>query len=312
MYVGIDISKAHADVFVRGPEARRRFAREEELGELTKWVTAQKPELVVMEATGGFETVVAASLIGAGVRVAVVNPRQVRDFAKATGRLAKTDSIDAQVLAHFAEAVRPQARDLPDEASSEFSALVQRRKQLVEMVTSELNRRGASRSAAIRQNIDEHVAWLRKQIHDLDDDIGKRVRASPVWREKDELLRSVPGVGRIVSVTLLTSLPELGHLDRRALAALVGVAPLNRDSGTMRGPRVIWGGRPDVRAALYMAALAASKWNPAIKSLYTRLRDAGKPKKVALVACMRKLLVILNAMVRDGRPWSLATGVSVV
>lgn len=305
-YVGIDIAKAQVDVFVRGSGASRRFAREEELSQLTKWLADLDPTLIAMEATGGFEAIVAAALAAAGLRVAVVNPRQVRDFAKATGRLAKTDKLDAEVLAHFAEAVRPEVRALPDAATSELEALVLRRRQLVEMTTSERNRRGTTRSVAMKENIDKHIEWLKKQLDDLDEDITKRVRESPVWREKDDLLQSVPGVGRVVSSTLLTSLPELGKLDRKSLAALVGVAPLNHDSGTMRGKRRIWGGRNDVRAVLYMAAVVGARWNPALRALYTRLLEAGKPKKVALVACMRKLLVILNAMMKSGRSWQAA------
>jgi len=304
-YIGIDIAKADLDVCVRGSNLRRRFARERELPELISWLETFKPALVVMEATGGFEAVVAAAIAGAGIDMAVVNPRQVRDFAKASGQLAKTDKLDAEVLAHFAEAIRPRVTTLPDEQTSELQALVLRRRQLVEMIVVERNRRGATRSASMKRNIDAHLEWLKSQLDDLDNDISKSVRDSAIWREKDNLLQSVPGVGRVLSATLLTSLPELGKLAHRELAALVGVAPLNRDSGTKRGARRIWGGRHEVRAVLYMAAVACTRWNPTLKALYARLVAAGKPKKVALVACMRKLLVILNSIIRTGRPWRL-------
>ena len=305
-FIGIDIAKAELDVFVRGSNLRRRFAREQQLAELVSWLQSFKPALIVMEATGGFEAIVAAAIAGAGMEMAVVNPRQVRDFAKATGRLAKTDKLDAEVLAHFAEAIRPQVTTLPDEQTLELQALVLRRRQIIEMITSERNRRGATRSAAMKRSIDAHLKWLEAQLDDLDNDIGTSVRDSAIWREKDNLLQSVPGVGRVLSATLLTSLPELGMLPHRELAALVGVAPLNDDSGTKRGKRRIWGGRPDVRAMLYMAALASTRWNPVIRAHYLRLVAAGKAKKVALVACMRKLLVILNSIIKSGRPWQLA------
>jgi transposase len=304
-FVGIDVAKARVDVFVRGTGERRSFEREQELAQLTEWLTAVAPELVVMEATGGFESVVAAALAGAGLGVAVVNPRQVRDFAKATGRLAKTDQLDAEVLAHFAEAVRPQVRPLPDEHTSELHSLVQRRRQLVDMMTSERNRRAATRSASMKKNIEKHLKWLERQLGALDKDIGKRVRKSDLWREHDDLLQSVPGVGRVLSVTLLTSLPELGTLDRRSIAALVGVAPLNNDSGNQRGKRRIWGGRAEVRAVLYMAAVTGTRFNSVLRNLYQRLVAAGKPKKVAIVACMRKLLTILNAMMKSRTRWQL-------
>jgi len=305
-YIGIDIAKADLDVCVRGSNQRRRFAREQELPELVSWLESFKPALIVMEATGGFEAIVAAAIAGAGMDMAVVNPRQVRDFAKATGRLAKTEKLDAEVLAHFAEAIRPQVTTLPDEQTIELEALVLRRRQLVEMITAERNRRSATRSALMKRNIEAHLQWLKSQLDDLDNDISKSVRDSTIWREKDDLLQSVPGVGRVLSATLLTSLPELGKLPHRELAALVGVAPLNRDSGTKRGARRIWGGRHEVRAVLYMAAMAGTRWNPVVQALYARLVAAGKPKKVALVACMRKLLVILNSILRTGRPWRLA------
>lgn len=305
MFVGIDISKAHVDVFVRPTGEMQRFAREAQLAELVRFLVERKPELIVMEATGRLETVVVAALTTARLPAVVVNPRQVRDFARAIGRLAKTDALDAETLAHFAEVVRPEKRVLLDAELSELEALVVRRRQLLDMITAETNRRYAAQSKALRRSIDQHLDWLRKQVKDVDGDIERQLRASPIWQEKVDLLKSIPGVGRVVATTLLVSLPELGKLDRRKIAALVGVAPLNRDSGTLRGRRTVWGGRAALRAVLYMGALVASKRNPVIRALYERLRTAGKPAKVALVACMRKLLVILNAMVRTATPWML-------
>ena len=257
---------------------------------------------VVLEATGGFEMLVAGELELAGLPVSLVNPRQVRSFARATGRLAKTDTIDAQVLAQFAEAVKPPVRPLPDEETRELRALVDRRRQLLMMVTSERNRlRNASRR--VRPLIQEHIRWLKQQIEDLDKDISDLIRSSPVWRAHEDLLRSVPGVGPVLSSTLLTHLPELGKLNRGQVAALVGVAPLNRDSGAFRGKRSVWGGRTAICSALYMAALVATRHNPVIKAFYQRLRAVGKAKKVALTACMRKLLLILNSMSQRRTRW---------
>ncbi len=234
----------------------------------------------------------------------MVNPRQVRDFARATGRLAKTDRLDAQVLAHFAEAVRPDPHKLPDAQSQELTALLTRRHQVIEMLTAEKNRLGAARSASVRQRVREHIRWLEQELGNLDKDLDHTLRQSPLWRERDNLLRSVPGIGRVVSITLLADLPELGTLSRHQIAALVGVAPLNRDSGRFRGKRMVWGGRARVRAALYMAALTASRYNPIIKAFYHRLCEAGKARKVALTACMRKLLIILNSMVKHRQTWN--------
>jgi transposase len=262
--------------------------------------------LVVMEPTGGFEAKVAAAIAVAGLPLAVVNARQVRDFAKAVGRLAKTDKIDAAILAHFAEAVRPEARGVADEQTQELSADLARRRQIVEMLTTETNRMQQARGDKLRRRI-EHVKWLRRQLREADDDIDRRMRETPAWREKDALLQSVPGVGPVLSRTLLAELPELGALDRKEIASLVGVAPICRDSGNSHGKRATWGGRAVVRATLYMATLVAARYNPVIKATYERLKAAGKAKKVALVACMRKLLVILNAMARDKTPWTLPT-----
>jgi transposase len=301
-FVGIDVAKAHLDIAIRPTGVTNRFATEK-LDELVAFVQQAKPLLVVMEATGGMETPVAAALAAVGVPVAIVNPRQARDFAKALGKLAKTDAIDAAALAHFAEAVRPEPRPLPDAQTRELEALVMRRRQLIEMLVAEQNRLAACPSTSMRKSLEQHIEWLRRQVKDIDKDITKAVRNSPIWREKDDLLQSVPGVGPVVSSMVLASLPELGTLNRKQIAALVGVAPLNRDSGTMRGKRSIWGGRAPMRAALYMATLVATKRNDAIRAFYQRLLIAGKAKKVALVACMRKLLTILNAMMRTGRRW---------
>jgi len=303
-FVGIDVSKAHLDVCVRpGGELFRVANSEAGFAELGAKLSAISPTLTVLEATGGYEAPVVAALALSGICLAVVNPRQVRDFAKATGKLAKTDALDAAVLAHFAEVVRPEPRPLDDEQTSELCAMVTRRRQLIDMLTAETNRMHACRTDALRKSIYEHVAWLRRQIKEVDRDLDTKLRSTPVWREKEDLLRSVPGVGPVLSRTLLAELPELGSLDRAKIAALVGVAPLNRDSGTLRGKRRIWGGRASIRAVLYMATLVAARRNPRIRAVYDRLVAAGKAKKVALVACMRKLLIVLNAMLRDRRPW---------
>jgi transposase len=303
MVVGIDVSKDWLDVAMGGESSR--------VANDTVGISAllerlrQGVELVVMEATGGYETQAASAIAGAGLRLAVVNPRQVRDFAKATGRLAKSDRIDAQVIAAFGEAIEPQVVRLPDEQTRELQELVTRRQQLVAMKVQETNRL-AMMAGAARKQIKAHIAWLEKAIDELNTDITARLRTSPVWREKDELLRSLKGIGPITSSTLMASLPELGQLDRRSIAALVGVAPFNRDSGTFRGKRAIWGGRAHVRQALYMAAITAARSNPVIKPFYERLIARGKPHKVAIVACMRKMLTILNAMMRSNTHWAPA------
>jgi transposase len=235
--------------------------------------------------------------------VAVINPRQARNFAKSLGRLAKTDKVDASVLAHFGDALRPEPRPMPDEATQHLQAVLVRRRQVIEMLVAEKNRLSTILDAAVQSRLEDHIAWLEQELEDLDRDLHDQLRASPVWCEKEDLLRSVKGIDPVTTTTLLAELPELGQLDRRKIAALVGVAPFNRDSGYMHGKRVIWGGRACVRHALYMAALSASRHNPVIKAFYQRLIQAGKMKKVALVACMRKLLTILNAMLRTGKPW---------
>jgi transposase len=302
--VGIDVAKAALDVAVRPQGAARQWANAAvAIAELVAWLQALQPQLIVLEATGGYEAPLVAELGIAGLPVAVVNPRQVRDFARATGRLAKTDRLDAQVLAHFGQAVRPTPRPLPDEEAQALAALVERRRQVVAMRTAEENRLGTTRVAAVRTRIQAHLAWLEADLGDIDQDLRQRLRASPLWRAQDELLQSVPGIGPILSLTLLAELPELGRLTHGQIAALVGVAPLNRDSGTLRGRRAVWGGRRAVRTALYMGTLRATRCNSAIRPFYERLLTAGKAKKVALVACMHKLLTILNAMVKHHTSW---------
>lgn len=303
--VGIDVAKAGLDVAVRPSGEERHLANASaEIAELVGWLSALQPQLIVVEATGGYEAPLVAELGIAHLPVAVVNPRQVRDFARASGRLAKTDRLDAQTLAHFGQAMRPTPRPLPDQETQALAALVERRRQVVAMRTAEQNRLGATRVAAVRSRIQAHLTWLDEELHALDEELRRRLRASPLWRAQDDLLRSVPGVGPTLALTLLAELPELGRLARPQIAALVGVAPLNRDSGTLRGQRSIWGGRAAVRTTLSMATLRATRCNPVIQRFYDRLVAAGKAKKVALVACMHKLLTILNAMVRDDKPWS--------
>lgn len=301
---GIDVSKATLDVALSSGEVMQFGNDAGGIEELGKRLTAAASELVVMEATGGYETAVATALVGAGFRVAVVNPRQVRDFAKATGRLAKNDRIDAQVIAQFGQAIEPEIVRLPDEDAQELGALLVRRRQLVSMRVQEMNRLGLMQGP-MRKSIKAHIEWLQKEIDKLDVDLTAGLRSSPAWRAKDELLRSFKGVGPVTSSTLILALPELGQLDRRAIAALVGLAPFNRDSGVMRGRRSIYGGRSHVRTKLYMAATTAIRSNPVIRSFYEQLKSRGKPHKVAMVACMRKMLTILNAIVRQSTPWPL-------
>lgn len=307
IFIGIDVSKDRLDVHLRPTDEAFAVARDSEgLENLTDRLRALHPALVLLEATGGFEVTVAASLAAAGVPLAVVNPRQIRDFARATGQLAKTDALDAKVIARFAETVRPAPRPLPDEQARALGELVARRRQLIEMMVAERNRRRQLTSRRLIKGVERLLAALQKELSELEADLGESIRGTPVWRERDELLRSVPGIGPIVARTLIADLPELGRLDRKQIAALVGVAPLNRDSGKMRGRRTTWGGRAKVRCALYMAALVASRRNPVLKVFYQRLLQAGKAKKLALTAVMRKLLTIINAMVRDNARWQNA------
>lgn len=302
--VGIDVSKAVLDIAVLPTGEQLQIANDTDgIEQLRSKLTSAEVDLVVMEATGGYETAVATALAGAGLRVAVVNPRQVRDFAKASGRLAKNDRIDAQVIAAFGQAIEPEIVRLPDEKTRELEALLVRRRQLVAMRVQEVNRLGLMQGA-MRKNIKAHIDWLEKQIDKLNIDLTAALRSSPAWRAKDELLQSFNGVGRITSSTLTVELPELGQLNRRAITALVGLAPFNRDSGLMRGRRSIYGGRSHVRATLYMATTTAIRSNPVIRAFYERLKARGKPHKVAMVACMRKTLTILNAMVRQSTPWT--------
>ncbi len=302
-FVGIDVAKAQLDIAVR-PTAERWAVSNDEAGiaALVAQLQAMAPTLIVLEATGSYQRAVVAALAVAGLPVVVVNPRHARDFAKATGQLAKTDGLDARALAHFADAVRPAPRPLPDAHTEELRALLARRRQLIAMRTAEQNRLDGA-SPRLRADIQAHITWLDTRVATLDDDLDTTPRASPVWREREALLRSVPGVGPVCTRTLLLDLPELGTLSRQRLAALVGVAPFNRDSGTLRGTRTVWGGRTHVRATLYMSTLVAVRYNPVLKVFYQRLRAAGKAAKVALTACMRKLLTILNAMVKHQKPW---------
>ncbi|QYJ16056.1 IS110 family transposase ISMno7 [Rubrobacter xylanophilus DSM 9941] len=301
---GIDVSKDRLDVFVR-PSGKAFVAANDEagIGDLVVRLAEEGATLVVVEATGGYERPVAAALAAVGLPVAVVNPRQARDFARATGRLAKTDKLDAEILARFAEAVGPEPRPVPDEEAREFAEVLARRRQLVGMLTAEKNRLGSATAEPVKKRIEAHVRWLEKELARTDRDLDGAIGSSPTMRENEALLRSVPGVGPVLARTLLAELPELGTLTHRRLAALAGVAPFSRDSGTLRGRRAVWGGRARVRAALYMGALVAARHNPTIREFYERLVKKGKPKKVALVACMRKLLAILNAVMRDRTGW---------
>jgi transposase len=302
--VGIDVAKDKLDIAVR-PSAEQWVApqTEEGLAALVARLVAVAPALVVLEATGGYELPVAAALATAGLPVAVVNPRQVRAFARGIGQLAKTDALDAQVLARFAEVVRPTPRPLPEAQAQELSALVTRRRQILGMLVAE-RQRLATALLAVRPHITRHIRFLEAELSDLDQQLRDAVQASPLWREQEDLLRSAPGIGPATAVALLAEVPELGQLDRKKIAALVGVAPFPCDSGTLRGRRIVWGGRARVRSALYMATLVAVRHNPVLRAFYQRLCAAGKPKKVALTACMHKLLTILNAMLRHRTHWS--------
>lgn len=302
-FIGIDVSKATLDI-ASLPDGEHWTVTNDDQGlaDLAPRLGALAPALVVLEATGGFEMLAAITLAKVGLPVAVVNPRHVRDFAKAMGRLAKTDALDAGMLADFAQRVRPEPRPLPDEAAQLLESLLTRRRQIVDMLTAEKNRLGCARGP-IKRDISQHVRWLEKRLRDVDGDLQEAVAASPLYHAKAQLLRSVPGVGQVTTLTLLATLPELGHLSRHQIAALVGVAPMNRDSGTLRGKRMVWGGRAPVRAVLYMATLVGLKHNAVLRGSYERLRAAGKPFKVAATACMRKLLTILNAMLHHNRQW---------
>jgi transposase len=310
VYVGIDVSKDHLDVAVASGEKGWQVPNSEAgLQAVGEELAALHPVLVVLEATGGLELPVLGSLAAREMPVVAVNPRQVREFGRSMGKLAKTDGIDAHLLALFAERVRPPVRPLPGEAAQTLGALMARRRQLVEMLTAEKNRMGSALKP-LRKGIQQHIDWLSQSLAELDGELGDFLRQSPIWREKEDLLKSVPGVGDVLARTLVAELPELGQLNRKQIAALAGVAPFNRDSGKMRGKRAVWGGRAPVRAALYMATLTATRFNPVIRIFYQRLLAAGKLKKVALVACMRKLLTILNAMLKHRTSWCPTLGVA--
>lgn len=306
-FIGIDVAKTRLDVAIRPTGQQWQVAYTEKgIQGLVDQFADLHPTLVLLEASGGLELPMVTALAAAGLPVVVVNPRQVRDFAKATGKLAKTDALDAQVLAHFAEAVRPTPRSLPDTETQALTALVARRNQVMNMLVAEKNRLYASRPP-VNQRIQTHIAWLKQELEEIDRGLKEMLHNSPVWREKENLLRTVPGVGPQLTISLLAYLPELGTLNRKSVAALAGVAPFNRDSGTLRGKRAVWGGRSRIRASLYMGALVATRHNPVISTFYQRLLAAGKPKKVALTACMRKLLIILNAMLKHHTSWQSLT-----
>lgn len=304
IFVGIDVSKAQLDVAIRPTAPSLAVANDKGgIKTLVKRLEKIRPTLVVLESTGGLERAVMVALMGAEIPVAMVNPRQVRDFAKSTGQLAKTDRIDAAILAHYAEALRPEPRALPDQVTLELRALTARRRQLIEMIGAEKNRL-ATTSKAVTKRISAHIRWLEQELDRADQDLDRSIRQSPIWQENQQLLRAIPSIGPVTSRTLLAELPELGKLNGKQISALVGLAPFNRDSGSLKGRRSIWGGRASVRCALYMAALVASRHNPVIRKFYDRLRAAGKKPKLALVACMRKLLTILNSMIKHKTCWS--------
>jgi transposase len=305
VFVGIDVSKDFVDWSALPSRETARVAREDaSLAELARLIAGWGDVLVVLEPTGGYELAVVAALAQVGVECAVVNARQVRDFARATGQLAKTDRIDADTLALFAERIQPTPRSWGSEQRALLEDLLARRRQLLEMLVAERNRMARSRGHQVRKSLKEHIAWLQKQLEQIDHDLDKEIQSSPIWRVQDDLLQSIPGVGPVLSRTLLADLPELGQLNRRQIAALVGVAPFASDSGNRKGQRHIWGGRANIRKVLYMATLVAVRSNPVLVRFYQRLCAEGKPKKVALVAAMRKLLTWLNAMVRHNTPWN--------
>ena len=305
-FVGIDVSKSTLDVSIEPIGQTLHVAYDEAgISQIVASLKAAAPTLIVMEATGGLEVRIATELASKGLPVAVINPRQARDFAKATGRLAKTDRVDATMLAAFAKAIRPQARPLKDEDTIALNDMVNRRRQLIDMRVQETLRLGTAASKVLQKNLNKHIAWLDKRIAEIDTDLTRRLRGSDAWRTKDNLLRSIPGVGPVTTLTMLAKCPELGTLNRREIAALTGVAPLANDSGKHRGKRFIWGGRAAVRAVLYMAAVSAIRCNEPIKAFAERLKKAGKAHKVVIVACMRKLLTIMNAMLKNNTPWNV-------
>jgi transposase len=303
LWVGIDVAKDQLDVAI-GPAGETWSVSndDEGIGSLVTDLRSRTCGLIVLEATGGFEIPAVVALAAAGLPVVVANPRQVRNFARATGQLAKTDRLDARILALFAERVRPEVRVLPDDAARLLDALLTRRRQISGMIVAERNRQGFA-PAPLKKSIEKHVRWLQRDLDDVDRDLNKAIQASPVWRAKEALYRGVPGIGPVISRTLIADLPELGRLNRREIASLVGLAPITRDSGKMKGKRMVFGGRASVRGALYMAAVVGARHNPVIRDFYQRLRERGKPPKVALIACAHKLLTILNSMARTGEAW---------
>ena len=306
-FVGIDVSKRTLDVVTLHGGEHHTFTNDAKgIMAVAERLVALAPELIVMEATGAYEREVAVALVLAGLPVAVVNPRQVRDFAKATGKFAKTDKVDAGVIALFGERIRPEPRGVPEKEVRELDALVTRRGQLVAMITAEKNRRMMAPSS-MKGSIQEHVSWMERQLEDINGELNRAIEGSPIWRAREDLLTSVPGIGSVSAKVLIARLPELGHVTAKRSAALVGVAPFARDSGTRKGKRSIWGGRADVRAVLYMATFNAIRWNPVIRSHFNQLIDRGKLFKVAMVACMRRLLTILSAMVRKNQRWTDVT-----
>jgi transposase len=303
VFVGVDVSKDSLDVAIGTQKDIITFVNDQKgVDSLVKKLKRIDVQLTVFESTGGYELLAASCLAEAGLAVVIVNPRQVRNFAKATGILAKTDAIDARVIARFAEAVKPEVRQLKDRQTSELTALVTRRRQIIEMIVAERNRLRLANKRN-KKDIEDHIRWLKKRLDKIETDIGKMIQSSPIWRCKDDILQSVPGIGPVTSASLICDLPELGILSPKKIAMLVGLAPLNCDSGKYKGRRRIWGGRASVRSGLYMATMAAIRCNPAIKGFYQRLIAAGKCHKVAATACMRKLLIIVNAMLRDQTLW---------
>lgn len=304
VYAGIDVAKASMDVAVHSSGQCWSFPNNDKgITQAVSQLQKLAPTIVIMEATGGMEIPMATALAVARVPIALVNPRQVRDFAKATGKLAKTDALDAKVIAHFAAAIQPKPQSLPEEHAQKLRAIMSRRRQVVEMITAEKNRLSPA-GEVVKERIMAHITWLEQELANINKELYRSIQKSRVWREKDNLLRSVPGVGPVLSANLIAGLPELGELNRRQVASLVGVAPLNRDSGTFKGKRTVWGGRATVRTALYMSTLVATRYNPVIRTFYHRLISAGKAKKVAITACMRKLLTILNTMLKHNTRWS--------
>ena len=304
IYVGIDVSKGRLDVAIGEQGEFWNVANDEKgIAKLVERMKEVRPELIVLESTGGLELPVMAELYACKIPVALVNPGRVREFARSIGLLAKTDKLDARLLARFAEAVKPPVTHLPDEQEQHLIALVTRRRQLIEMLVAEKNRLNTVR-LSLRENLEEHITWLHKALKGLDQEIQEFIHQSPAWNDKQDLLQSVPGVGPVTASTLLAELPELGKLDRKKIAALVGVAPFNDDSGHRRGKRRVKGGRSSVRKVLYMAALSSSRFNPILRPFYERMLQRGKEKKVALTACMRKLLTFLNAILRDQKRWN--------